>query len=98
MSTFVWPSEDGWPYPDTAAEWADPETASDDDDLLSVRFDTHLLEALDPLERHVLASRFGLDGRTAQTLGELHDDLGMSTDDVETVLSAGLTKLRARLA
>ena len=96
MSTFVWTSEDGWPYPDTAAEWADPEPATDDD-LLSVRFDAHLLEALDPLERHVLASRFGLDGRTAQSLAELHDDLGMSAEDVEMLLTSGLTKLRARL-
>jgi DNA-directed RNA polymerase sigma subunit (sigma70/sigma32) len=98
MSTFVWPSEDGWPYPDTAAEWADPETASDDDDLLSVRFDRRLLDDLDPLERHVLAARFGLDGRVARSLGELHDDLGMSAADVELLLASGLTKLRTRLA
>lgn len=97
MSTFVWPSEDGWPYPDTAAEWADPETASDDDDLMSVRFDTRLLDDLDPLERQVLSARYGLDGRTVRTVGELHDDLGVSTADVESLLASGLTKLRTRL-
>ncbi|HET7651531.1 MAG TPA: sigma factor-like helix-turn-helix DNA-binding protein [Acidimicrobiales bacterium] len=98
MSTFVWPSEDGWPYPDTAAEWVDPETAADDDDLLSVRFDARLLDGLDPLERQVLSARYGLDGHTVRTVGELHDDLGMSTGDVETLLASGLTKLRTRLA
>ncbi len=97
MSTFLWPSEDGWPYPDTAAEWADPATAGDDDDLLSVRVDTRLLDALDPLERHVLASRFGLDGRVAQSVDELHDDLGMPAADIESLLTSGLSKLRARL-
>jgi DNA-directed RNA polymerase sigma subunit (sigma70/sigma32) len=98
MSTFVWPSEDGWPYPDSGADWVEPESPADDDDLLSVRFDTHLLDDLDPLERHVLAARFGLDGRVAQSVGELHDDLGMSADDVQTLLSSGLSKLRLRLS
>ena len=97
MSTFVWPSEDGWPYPDTAREWADPETAGDDDDLLSVRVDARLLDGLDPLERRVLAARFGLEGRATQSVDELHDDLGLPTADVETLLASGLTKLRARL-
>lgn len=98
MSTFVWPSEDGWPYPDAAREWADPATAADDDDLLSIRVDAHLLDGLEPLERQVLASCFGLDGRAVRSLEELHDDLGMPTADVETLLASGLTKLRSRLA
>lgn len=97
MSTFVWPSEDGWPYPDTAREWIDPDTAGDDDDLLSVRVDTRLLDALDPLERRVLAARFGLEGRDVRSVDELHDDLGLTTADVETLLASGLTKLRDRL-
>lgn len=99
MSTFVWPSEDGWPYPDPAgAEWVDPATAADDDDLLCARFDTHLLDELEPLERQVLSARFGLDGHTIRTVAQLHDDLGVSTADVESILTSGLSKLRLRLS
>lgn len=95
--TFVWPSEDGWPYPDTGWEDADV-TTEPDDDLLSIQVGgTHLLDDLDPLERHVIIARFGLNGSATRTLAELHYELGLSTDELTGVMGSGLTKLRARL-
>lgn len=97
MSTFVWPSEDGWPYPDTAREWADVDES--DDDLLALRTDrAHLLSGLEPVERDVIAARFGLDGTPARSMRELHDQFGLSQGDLLTIMGSGLAKLRQRLA
>jgi RNA polymerase primary sigma factor len=98
MSSFVWPSEDGWPYPDTEAvgrvEVEDPY----DDDAMALRVaNTRLLSRLDPLERQVLAARFGLDGAPVRSMKELGADLGLPRADVRQALGSGLTKLRAQL-
>ena len=56
-SSYVWPSEDGWPYPDSVGEWAD-QTGDIDDDLLWLRAKPpNLFDTLDPLERRVITSR-----------------------------------------
>lgn len=96
--TFVWPSEDGWPYPDSG--WEDADVATEpDDDLLSLRLGAaHLLDDLDPLERHVIAAQFGLNGAVPRTMSELHAELGLSAEELAGVMGSGLTKLRNRLA
>jgi DNA-directed RNA polymerase sigma subunit (sigma70/sigma32) len=94
----VWPSEDGWPYPDTVDEWAD-QTADVDDDLLWLRTEPpHLLDALDPLERHVITSRFGLNGSAPRSMKQLHHDLGLPRADLRDALGSGLAKLRTQLS
>ena len=45
MSSYVWPSDDGWPYPDTAREVVDPD-AELDEDLIWLRMRPHLIDAL----------------------------------------------------
>ena len=98
MSTFIWPSEDGWPYPDTVGEMIDHDTDLDDD-LVTLRTDqARLLRCLEPLEREVLTGRFGLDGRPAKSVFDLGRETGLSTTDIELVMGSGLTKLRRRLA
>lgn len=93
-SSFVWPSEDGWPYPDTAGELVDHD-GDLDEDLLSLRAESaHLLDELDPTERLVVTARFGLDGSPVRTMKELHDELGMSRDAVRATLGSALAKLR----
>src|SRR5438093_1415750 len=80
MSSFVWPNDDGWPYPDTGRE---EEDLSDeyDDDALSIRAPAHMFDRLDALERAVIRGRYGLDGapeppveerRQRLTLGRAH--------------------------
>jgi DNA-directed RNA polymerase sigma subunit (sigma70/sigma32) len=97
MTSFIWPAEDGWPYPDTAAEMVDL-TAESDDDLLSLRIPPpHLFDDLDPLERRIITSHYGLEGQSPRTMKQLHAELGMSRSDLRDVLGSGLEKLRGQL-
>jgi len=103
--TFVWPAEDGWPYPDpaadTAAEVADPASASDDDlvTLLALRSPTpHSLDRLEPLEREVLAARFGLWGHPIISMRQLSATTGRPRSEIKDALGSGLAKLRTLLS
>ena len=98
MSTFLWPAEDGWPYPDGDAELVDPDAAVDDDALLLRTAPTHLFDTLSPVERRVVTAHYGLDGSPARSIKELHVDLGMSRAEVREALAGGLAKLRLHLS
>ena len=89
-------TDEGWPYPDGAPE---PEADEDIDlDILEVRVDRHLYDALDPKERAVLLARFGLlDGR-ARPMKELAREHHLTHTQVREVLETALAKIRARLA
>ncbi len=95
MRNFLWPAEDGWPYPDADADLVD--LAADlDVDLLSLKARSpHLFDGLDDRERTVLVRHYGLDGGPARSMKELHADLGLSRTELREVLGSGLTKLRA---
>lgn len=97
MGTFLWPADDGWPYPDAQGDLVDVESGADDD-LLSVTADTHLLDSLDPLEREVVSARFGLGGHAVRTMKQLRADLGLPRNDLRLALGSGLAKLRTRLS
>ncbi len=98
MRTFLWPAEGGWPYPDTGAELSDP-AADPDDDLLSlIAAEPHLFDGLEPVEREVVTSHYGLDGHSARTMRELHQDLGLSRAQLRDVLGSALGKLRVQLS
>jgi DNA-directed RNA polymerase sigma subunit (sigma70/sigma32) len=97
MSAFVWPSDDGWPYPDSDGERVD---AIDDidDDILSLRArPAHLFDGLDPLERDVIVGRYGLGGAAPRSMKELHNDQGLPRADLRAALGSGLAKLRVQL-
>lgn len=89
-------SDEGWPYPDGA-----PELAADDEidlDILELRVDRHIYDALSNAERAVLFARFGLlDGR-ARSMKELAHEQGMTHAQARTVLEGALDKVRDRLA
>ncbi|MDQ1436960.1 MAG: hypothetical protein QOK43_589 [Acidimicrobiaceae bacterium] len=96
-SSFLWPAEDGWPYPDSAAEAIDLDAESDDD-LLSLKVPPpHLFDELDPLEQRVIRSHYGLGGTPVRSMAQLHMDLGLSSADLDNVLGSGLAKLRHHL-
>jgi DNA-directed RNA polymerase sigma subunit (sigma70/sigma32) len=98
MSTFLWPAEDGWPYPDGEAELVDLDATVDDDALLLKTAPAHLFDTLDPVERKVVTAHYGLDGSSARSMKELHTELGMSRAEVREALASGLAKLRLHLS
>jgi DNA-directed RNA polymerase sigma subunit (sigma70/sigma32) len=96
--TFIWPAEDGWPYPDTGADVIDLD-ADVDDDLLTLRSpSSHLFDDLEPLERRVITSVYGLGGQPVRSFRQLHDELGVPDADLRSALGSGLGKLRTQLA
>jgi DNA-directed RNA polymerase sigma subunit (sigma70/sigma32) len=98
MPTFIWPAEDGWPYPDGERETIDLE-AGVDDELLSLRAESsHLLDDLEPLEQRVITGIYGLGGGPARSFQQLHDELGVPDADLRGALGTGLRKLRTHLA
>jgi DNA-directed RNA polymerase sigma subunit (sigma70/sigma32) len=97
MRTFLWPAEGGWPYPDSGPEVADPQGEVDDDLLSLMAGSAHLLEGLNDVERQVIVGHYGLNGRPACTMKQLHAETGMSRAELRDVLGSGLGKLRDRL-
>jgi len=98
MSSYLWPSEDGWPYPDQEGEQIDFSNELDDD-IVSLRASpSRLFDTLDPLERQVISARFGLGGVPIRSMKQLHADLGLPREDLRQALGSGLDKLRTRLA
>ena len=96
--TYLWPNEDGWPYPDgTLPETADLEQSVDDDAMVLRAAPAHLFDGLDPLERQVVRAHYGLDGAPPRNMKELRADLGLPKAEVREALASGLAKLRTRL-
>jgi DNA-directed RNA polymerase sigma subunit (sigma70/sigma32) len=99
MSSYLWPNEDGWPYPDgTDAELIDPDAAVDDDALSLKATPAHLFDTLEPLERQVVTAHYGLDGSPPRSMKELHTDLGLTRAEVREALAGGLAKLRVNFS
>jgi len=97
MSSYVWPNDDGWPYPDGEDDRSDPESDFDDDALAIRATPPHLLARLEPLEREVVSAHYGLGGGGARTMKQLHHDMGISRADLRQALAGGLSKLRTDL-
>ena len=96
MRSFPWLADDGWPYSDADLEVIDP--AGDiDDDMISLMADVHLMDDLSPLERQVIAARFGLRGAPMRSMKELRADLHMPREDLRDAMGSGLAKLRAHM-
>jgi DNA-directed RNA polymerase specialized sigma24 family protein len=97
MSTFVWPTDDGWPYPDTPSEVIDLDGEADDDLLSLTSAPAHLLDHLSSLEREVVAARFGLAGHPERSMRELVAETGVPRSELRDALGSGLAKLRVQL-
>jgi hypothetical protein len=96
MATFIWPAEDGWPYPDSddRGGWVE----GPDDDTLWVTASPHLFDGLSPLERAVIVGRFGLLGHAPRSVKDLLQETGASRADLRSAMGTGLGKLRTRLS
>ncbi len=97
MRPYLWP-EDGWPYPDSKTEVPDLDSDIDDDAMVLRGMGTRLFDFLEPLERQVITSHYGLDGSPPRTMKELHHDTGLSRAELREALASGLAKLRTTLA
>jgi DNA-directed RNA polymerase sigma subunit (sigma70/sigma32) len=92
----LFPTDDGWPYPDALA----PEPGFDDDidlDALELRVDRHAFADLTELEYYVVTRRYGIDTEPC-SMKSLARDLDCSHREARDVLAGALVKLRRRLA
>ena len=91
----LYPTDDGWPYPDAVGV----ELAVDDEidlDALELRVDPHAFADLTELEYYVVAHRYGLSCAPC-SMKDLARELGCSHAEARDVLGAALDKLRTRL-
>lgn len=101
MTHYLWPGDPGWPTPeeaDAAADILDPNGEIDFDAVCLHAAEPHVFDDLTPLERTVLAARFGLGGTPVRTMKQLHSELGLTRHQVRDELESALAKVRARLA
>ncbi|HUF84667.1 MAG TPA: hypothetical protein VMQ81_08780 [Acidimicrobiia bacterium] len=101
MSTLpLFPTDDGWPYPDGATvALAGTEPVDDEEidlDALELRADRHAFDALSPVEFETLSRRFGFHG-PPESMKRLAHDLGCSHADVAEILGRAIDKMRTRL-
>jgi DNA-directed RNA polymerase sigma subunit (sigma70/sigma32) len=96
----LYPTDDGWPYPDlpsSALGMTEPTTDDDVDlDLLELRVDPHAYADLTELEYFAVSWRYGLDG-TPHSMKDLASELGCNHAEAREVLGGALDKLRRRL-
>ncbi|MGH9189779.1 MAG: hypothetical protein ACRD0Q_07075 [Acidimicrobiales bacterium] len=102
MTFYQWPSDEGWPYPDgvetgSVPERPDLDSSIDDDALVLRAAPPHLFDRLEPLERQVITSHYGLAGDPPLTMKQLHNEWGLPRADLREALASGLAKLRTRL-
>ena len=91
----LFPTDDGWPYPDVTV----PEPAADDDidlDVLELRADPHAYADLTELEYFAVSWRYGLQGQP-HTMKDLAGELECSHAEARDLLGGALDKLRWRL-
>jgi hypothetical protein len=98
----LYPSDEGWPYPDDGAGFSEPvpEPATDDGidlDRLELIADPHAWDDLSELERHALEQRFGFGCRPA-SMKELAAGLGCTRAEAREIVGVAIDKLRTRLS
>jgi DNA-directed RNA polymerase sigma subunit (sigma70/sigma32) len=96
----LYPTDDGWPYPDSpASELGAFERTADDDvdlDLLELRADPHAYADLTELEYFAVSWRYGIGG-SPHSMKDLASELGCNHAEAREVLGGALDKLRRRL-
>ena len=91
----LFPTDDGWPYPDAAA-WEPLVESEVDLDELELRVYPHAYADLTELEYFAVSHRYGLRGEPC-SMKELARELGCSHREARDVLGVALGKLRHRL-
>lgn len=95
----LYPTDDGWPYPDVPESQLAPEPAAVDEvdlDALELRVDPHAYADLTELEYFSVSWRYGLGG-PPHSMKALAAELDCSHAEARAVLGSALDKLRGRL-
>ena len=96
----LFPTDDGWPYPDGADEVATCVDDTEPDlDALELQADRHAFDGLTP--RRTSRGRAALRARRQRhrfRRKRLGDTLGCSRAEAREMLGSGIDKLRTRLA
>jgi DNA-directed RNA polymerase sigma subunit (sigma70/sigma32) len=90
----LFPTDDGWPYPDAAAR----EFAADAPDLDALELlGPHAYDSLTTQEHDALRLRFGLHGGVALSMKELAPVLGCSRAEAGALVGRAIDKMRTQL-
>lgn len=90
----LFPSDDGWPYPDVLRS----ELVADVPDFDALEFlGPHVYDTLSSEERAALRFRFGLHGSEAVSMKDLAHMLGCTRSEASVVLGRAIDKLRMQL-
>ncbi len=90
----LFPSDDGWPYPDVLTEPAIEDEI--DLDALELRADPHAFADLTAAEHFAIEQRFGFGGPPC-SMKHLARELGCTHADARALLGGAIDKLRMRL-
>jgi hypothetical protein len=103
----LYPTDDGWPYPDAPSSESaapryvgfDPSTDDGVDlDLLELRIDPHAYADLTELEYFAVSWRYGLgDHASPHSMKQLASELACNHAEARDLLGGALDKLRRRL-
>ena len=92
----LYPTDDGWPYPDVTR--FEPLDEDDIDlDVLELRADPHAYAGLTPSEYFAVAHRYGIACEPC-SMKELARALDCTHAEAAVVLGAAIDKLRTRLS
>ena len=90
----LFPTDDGWPYPDVTG--TDLVADAPDLDALEL-FGPHTFDTLTPAERDALFAHFGLQGRDALSMKQLAPALGCTRAEARALLGSAIDKMRVQL-
>jgi hypothetical protein len=91
----LFPTDDGWPYPDGAPEsWGDDGI---DLDVLELLCSRHVYDALSVSEHEALFRHFGLGDEKALTMKQLGPALGCSHAAAAALVGSAVDKVRRHL-
>src|SRR5262245_4755562 len=93
----LFPTDDGWPYPDAGEAFDLIDDSEPDLDALELRADPHAFDTLTPEERAAVVQHFGLGGCDPVSSKLLGNSLGCTRAEAREYLGAGIDKLRDRL-
>lgn len=91
----LFPSDDGWPYPDLNTA-LDPAAEADDFDALEL-IGPHAFDRLTPQEREALFMHFGLEGHDSHSMKALGPAIGCTRSEARQLLGSAIDKLRVDL-
>jgi len=90
----LFPTDDGWPYPDTTAA----EFVADAPDLDALEMlGPHAFDTLTAEERDALFTHFGLQGRDPLPMKLLAPALGITRAEAAALIGSAVDKMRVQL-